>query len=157
MGAEVEQTDPGFQDPLEIFNIHWYAGAANALRAYSEKQREMMDPGLIEIANEGAEYSALGYLEAVGRRSELAIHMGRFNAGGGLRVALRCRDPPEVSAARRGRRVIRGRVTTFEHRRHVRAARSAMPCTAAALSKRSGGADGSHATPRSSKRAGSLT
>jgi aspartyl-tRNA(Asn)/glutamyl-tRNA(Gln) amidotransferase subunit A len=80
MGANVEQTDPGFQDPLEIFNIHWYAGAANALRAYSEKLREMMDPGLIEIANEGAEYSALGYLEAVGRRSELAIHMGRFHA-----------------------------------------------------------------------------
>jgi aspartyl-tRNA(Asn)/glutamyl-tRNA(Gln) amidotransferase subunit A len=79
MGAKVEQTDPGFQDPLEIFNIHWYAGAANALRAYSEKLREMMDPGLIEIANEGAEYSVLEYLEAVGRRSELAIHMGRFH------------------------------------------------------------------------------
>jgi aspartyl-tRNA(Asn)/glutamyl-tRNA(Gln) amidotransferase subunit A len=79
MGATVEQCDPGFQDPLEIFNIHWYAGAANALRAYSEKLREMMDSGLIEIANEGAEYSVLDYLEAVGRRSELAIHMGRFH------------------------------------------------------------------------------
>ena len=78
--ARFEQADPGFQDPLEIFNIHWYAGAANALRAYGEKVREMMDPGLIEIANEGAEYSALEYLEAVGRRSELAIHMGRFHA-----------------------------------------------------------------------------
>jgi aspartyl-tRNA(Asn)/glutamyl-tRNA(Gln) amidotransferase subunit A len=40
MGAKVEQADPGFQDPLEIFNIHWYAGAANALRAYSDKLRE---------------------------------------------------------------------------------------------------------------------
>jgi aspartyl-tRNA(Asn)/glutamyl-tRNA(Gln) amidotransferase subunit A len=80
MGAEVEQTDPGFQDPLEVFDVHWYAGAANALRAYGEKLREMMDPGLIEIANEGAEYSALQYLEAAGRRSELAIHMGRFHA-----------------------------------------------------------------------------
>ena len=79
MGARVEQADPGFQDPLEIFNIHWYAGAANALRAYGEKLRETMDPGLIEIANEGTEYSALEYLEAVGRRSELAIHMGRFH------------------------------------------------------------------------------
>src|ERR671917_267887 len=79
MGAKVEQTDPGFQDPVEVFNVHWYAGAANALRAYDEKLREMMDPGLIEIANEGAEYSALEYLEAVGRRSELAIHMGRVH------------------------------------------------------------------------------
>ena len=80
MGAKVEQTAPGFQDPLEIFNIHWYAGAASALRAHSEKLRKMMDPGLIEIANEGAEYSVLEYLEAVGRRSELAIHMGKFHA-----------------------------------------------------------------------------
>jgi len=80
MGARVEQIDPGFHDPLEIFNIHWYAGAANALRAYGEKRREMMDPGLIEIANEGAQYSVLEYLEAAGRRSELAIHMGRFHA-----------------------------------------------------------------------------
>ncbi len=80
MGAWVEQTDPGFGDPVEAFNVHWYSGAANALRAYGEKLREMMDPGLIEIANEGAEYSVLQYLEAVGRRSELAIHMGRFHA-----------------------------------------------------------------------------
>jgi len=80
MGAKVEQADPGFQEPLEVFNIHWYAGAANALRAYSEELREMMDPGLIEIANEGTKYSVLEYLEAVGRRSELAIHMGRFHA-----------------------------------------------------------------------------
>jgi aspartyl-tRNA(Asn)/glutamyl-tRNA(Gln) amidotransferase subunit A len=80
MGAKIEQTDPGFQDPLEFFNLHWYAGAANALRAYGEERREIMDPGLIEIANEGAEYSLLQYLEAVGRRSELAIHMGRFHA-----------------------------------------------------------------------------
>jgi aspartyl-tRNA(Asn)/glutamyl-tRNA(Gln) amidotransferase subunit A len=84
MGAKVEQTDPGFQNPLEIFNIHRYADA-NALRAHGEKLREMMEPGLIEIANEGAEYSALEYLEAVGRRSELAIHMGRFHAEWGLR------------------------------------------------------------------------
>src|SRR5215211_8204386 len=37
------------------------------------------------------------------------------------------------------------------------AARSAMPSTAAALGTGSGGAGGSHATPRSSKRAGSPT
>ena len=79
MGAKVEQTDPGFQDPLEIFNIHWCTGAANALRSYSARLREMMDPGLIEIADEGAKYSVMEYLEAMNRRSELAIHMGRFH------------------------------------------------------------------------------
>jgi aspartyl-tRNA(Asn)/glutamyl-tRNA(Gln) amidotransferase subunit A len=80
MGARLEQTDPGFQDPVEVFNIHWYAGAANALRAYSEKLRVLMDPGLVELADEGAQYSVLEYLEAADRRSELAIHMGRFHA-----------------------------------------------------------------------------
>jgi hypothetical protein len=39
--TRVELTDPGFQNLLEVFNVHWYAGAANALRAYGEKPREM--------------------------------------------------------------------------------------------------------------------
>lgn len=80
MGARVEEMKPGFEDPVEVFNIHWNSGAANALRAYSEKLRELMDPGLVEIAKEGAGYSVMQYLEAVSRRSELGIHMGRFHA-----------------------------------------------------------------------------
>jgi len=79
MGARVEETDPGFEDPIEVFNTHWYAGAANALRAYDEKDRELMDPGLIEIVEEGAGYSVMQYLQAVSHRSELGIHMGGFH------------------------------------------------------------------------------
>lgn len=80
MGASVEETAPGFEDPIEAFDIHWYSGAANALRVYDETTRELMDPGLVEIANEGAAYSVMQYLEAVSRRSELGIHMGKFHA-----------------------------------------------------------------------------
>jgi hypothetical protein len=64
MGAKVEQTDPGFQNPLETFNVRRYAGAVNALRAYGEKLREMMDPSFIETANRDAENAVLEYLEA---------------------------------------------------------------------------------------------
>ena len=33
----VEQTDSGFQDPLEIFNIHWCVCSANfALKGFSK-------------------------------------------------------------------------------------------------------------------------
>jgi hypothetical protein len=39
--TRVEQTDPGFQNLLEVFNGHWFAGAADALPAYGEKSREM--------------------------------------------------------------------------------------------------------------------
>jgi aspartyl-tRNA(Asn)/glutamyl-tRNA(Gln) amidotransferase subunit A len=80
MGARVEETDPGFGDPIEVFDVHWNAGAASALRAYDEKARGLMDPGLIEVADEGAGYSAMRYLEAVSRRGELGIHMSKFHA-----------------------------------------------------------------------------
>src|SRR5829696_6763535 len=70
LGARVEEKDPGFEDPIEVLDIHWNAGAANALRAYDEKTRELMDPGLVEIANRGAGYSVMQYLDAVARRNE---------------------------------------------------------------------------------------
>lgn len=79
MGARVEETAPGFEDPIEIFEVHWYAAAANALRPLGERHRELMDPGLVEVANEGADYSALEYLEADGRRSNLGIRMSEFH------------------------------------------------------------------------------
>jgi aspartyl-tRNA(Asn)/glutamyl-tRNA(Gln) amidotransferase subunit A len=79
MGARVEEKDPGFEDPIEILDIHWNAGAAIALRAYDEKTRELMDPVLIEIANRGASYSVMEYLEAVARRNELGIRMSTFH------------------------------------------------------------------------------
>lgn len=79
MGARVEETGPGFEDPIDIFEVHWYAAAANALRPLDESLRELMDPGLVEIAKEGSGYSALEYLEADGRRSNLGVHMSEFH------------------------------------------------------------------------------
>jgi aspartyl-tRNA(Asn)/glutamyl-tRNA(Gln) amidotransferase subunit A len=79
MGAQVEEVDPGFEDPVDIFKVHWYAAAANALRAFDERDRELMDPGLVEIAREGADYSALEYLAAVDRRNDLSFRMSEFH------------------------------------------------------------------------------
>lgn len=79
MGAQIEQIDPGFEDPIDIFNIHWYAAVANALRPLNDEARKLMDPGLVEIAEEGAGYSVLEYLDAVGRRADLGVHIGRFH------------------------------------------------------------------------------
>ena len=78
-GAVVEEVDPGFEDPIDAFRIHWYASAANALRAYGRDERELMDEGLVRISEEGAGYSALDYLEAEGQRADLGIHMSRFH------------------------------------------------------------------------------
>jgi aspartyl-tRNA(Asn)/glutamyl-tRNA(Gln) amidotransferase subunit A len=77
--ARFEQADHGYQDPLEIFDVRWNAGV-NASRGSGEKLREPTISGLTEFADEDAEYSALGYLEALGLLNERAIHMGRFHA-----------------------------------------------------------------------------
>lgn len=79
LGATVEREDPGFDDPLEYFNAHWYTGAAKALAAYDDKQRALMDPGLIEIVEEGERYCLLEYLDAVHKRGELGALMGEFH------------------------------------------------------------------------------
>lgn len=79
LGASVECEDPGFDDPLDYFNVHWYAGAAKALAAYTAEQRKLMDPGLVEIVEEGERYSLMQYLEAVQGRGELGILMGDFH------------------------------------------------------------------------------
>ena len=78
LGAIVEREDPGFDDPLECFSVHWYSGAAKALADYTPEQRTLMDRGLIEIVQEGERYSAVEYLEAVARRGEIGNPDGRF-------------------------------------------------------------------------------
>ncbi len=79
LGASVEAADPGFASPHECFRVLWYSGAANALRAVSANRRELMDPGLVEIAAAGARYGALDVLGAGNARAALGIRMGRFH------------------------------------------------------------------------------
>lgn len=79
MGASVEAVDPPFEDPSDIFRVQWYAAAANALRSFGPSEQELMDPGLVEVSEEGAGYPATKYLEAVGRRDELCVRMSEFH------------------------------------------------------------------------------
>jgi aspartyl-tRNA(Asn)/glutamyl-tRNA(Gln) amidotransferase subunit A len=44
-GAHVEQIDPGFDDPVEIFNTQWYAGAAYALAGVDARTTTRHRPG----------------------------------------------------------------------------------------------------------------
>jgi aspartyl-tRNA(Asn)/glutamyl-tRNA(Gln) amidotransferase subunit A len=79
LGARVEQVDPGFGDLSDVFRCHWYVGAANLLRGFSAEQRAAMDPGLQEIAAEGAATALMDYLTAVGRRGALGAALRRFH------------------------------------------------------------------------------
>ncbi len=81
-GAEVEATDPGFGDPLDAFQMLWFAGAAKVLRAHAPYDGEMMqrvDPGLLIAAQRGADISVSDYLDATAVRVDLGMRMGRFH------------------------------------------------------------------------------
>jgi aspartyl-tRNA(Asn)/glutamyl-tRNA(Gln) amidotransferase subunit A len=79
LGATVEEVDPGIADPIEIFERHWYAGAANLLRGFTAEQRARMDPGLQEIAAAGESIALMDYLSAARRRAELGAALRRFH------------------------------------------------------------------------------
>ena len=84
LGAIVELVDPPIPPCRDTFQAHWYAGAANLLRTFSDEQVALMDPGLQEIAEEGAKISLLDYLSAVKDREALGTAMGRFHEHWGL-------------------------------------------------------------------------
>ena len=82
LGAEVDEADPGFADPVQAFHVLWFAGEAKLLQAYGDTLDALadhVDPGLRRTAALGATYSASDYLDATAVRMELGRLMGRFH------------------------------------------------------------------------------
>ena len=79
LGAHVEEVPAPFENPSECFRVHWYVGAATLVARFSDQQRENMDPGLLEVAAEGAACTAADYMQAMADRAALGERMGRFH------------------------------------------------------------------------------
>jgi aspartyl-tRNA(Asn)/glutamyl-tRNA(Gln) amidotransferase subunit A len=79
LGATVEEADPGFADPIETFNILWYAGAAKLLDDIPADKRARVDPGLRAIAEQGRDISIVAYMHAMDARAALGELMGKFH------------------------------------------------------------------------------
>ncbi len=79
LGADVEEAEPALPDCGPIFHTIWFAGAAQLLSAYSEEQRQLMDPGLQRIAEQGAKYTLLDYLTAMRDRETVARALSLFH------------------------------------------------------------------------------
>ena len=79
LGAAVEAADPGFDDPIDCFNKHWYWGCNQMISAYPEAARADMDPGIVEVAAEGAGYSMAEYGRAMEERVALGETMNAFH------------------------------------------------------------------------------
>jgi aspartyl-tRNA(Asn)/glutamyl-tRNA(Gln) amidotransferase subunit A len=72
----VSTADPGFADPVEAFHVLWFSGAAAATAGLPEA---LLDPGLREVAEQGARFSALDYVAATATRAALGRTMGEFH------------------------------------------------------------------------------
>ncbi len=79
LGASVEETDPGFGDPIEYLTPLWYAGAARLAEAYSAAQLEQMDPGIQRVIEAGRQIPAVEYVGAMLARRELGTLMNAFH------------------------------------------------------------------------------
>ncbi|MEK9723867.1 MAG: amidase, partial [Rhodospirillaceae bacterium] len=78
-GAEVEEVDPGFDDPKNIFDAHWDTGAARLIDAIPEAKRAGIDPGLLRIAERGRKLKLTDYADAMDARVQLGQRMNLFH------------------------------------------------------------------------------
>lgn len=77
LGARVTVADPGIDDPIPIWETLWYVGAAAVVADLDPARLDEVDPGLLEIAEEGARLSALKYVQAFQARIDVAVELGR--------------------------------------------------------------------------------
>jgi aspartyl-tRNA(Asn)/glutamyl-tRNA(Gln) amidotransferase subunit A len=79
MGAIVEEVDPGFSSPLEIFSTLWYSGAWFAMKDAGDQALDLLDPGLRRVVESGSKISMADFFEATVARAELGSSMREFH------------------------------------------------------------------------------
>jgi aspartyl-tRNA(Asn)/glutamyl-tRNA(Gln) amidotransferase subunit A len=78
LGAQVEQIDPGFEDPLEITTGLWFLGALTVWKGMTAEQQALTDPDFKAQALLGQHFSALDIQQLNLRRGALGSHMRQF-------------------------------------------------------------------------------
>ncbi|HEX7054563.1 MAG TPA: amidase [Burkholderiales bacterium] len=79
LGAKVEQKNPGFANPEEIFRTQWFSGAAFLVSGIPAAKRKLVDPGLLEVAAIGQRLGVADVLDAQLKRGALGAHMNLFH------------------------------------------------------------------------------
>jgi len=78
-GAVVEEVDPGFDCPQEIFHRLWFPSAAYRCRHLTDAQHRQLDAGLQEIIDQSKSWDLTDYMEATQNRAALGTHMRNFH------------------------------------------------------------------------------
>jgi aspartyl-tRNA(Asn)/glutamyl-tRNA(Gln) amidotransferase subunit A len=79
LGAEIEECDPEIPDCGPIFVPLWFAGAAAVVDQIDDEGRAKMDPGLLKVAETGADCSLFDYLAAMRERDRVGSLMSQFH------------------------------------------------------------------------------
>jgi aspartyl-tRNA(Asn)/glutamyl-tRNA(Gln) amidotransferase subunit A len=79
LGAHVEDTDPGFTEPIETIRTIWGAVSSTIVDAVPAHLRGKVDPGFAKVADAGRKVTLAQYLAAMQARTELAREMMRFH------------------------------------------------------------------------------
>lgn len=76
LGAEVEEIDLGWADPVNAYHVLWFSGAAKVVEGYGPGAIERVDPMLAAALGRHANYSASDFLDATAVRMKLGKEMG---------------------------------------------------------------------------------
>ena len=79
LGATVERVDPGIDDPFDIFQTFWFAGAAKLVASFDSGRRALIEQGLRDVAEKGRSVDVVTYLQAIDRREALGRHFNQFH------------------------------------------------------------------------------
>ncbi len=78
-GADVTEEDPGFDDPIDTMVTLWTVALAVATNGLSPQQREVVDPPILDLAEQGRSVSALTYRQAEQARDALGRRLREFH------------------------------------------------------------------------------
>jgi aspartyl-tRNA(Asn)/glutamyl-tRNA(Gln) amidotransferase subunit A len=94
IGWEVEEANPGFPDPVEIFNTTVRAENYVVAGDLLSRHAELLDPGMRAFARVGAGITALDYLRANQERARLSAQLATFFGKYDLLVTPTVAIPP---------------------------------------------------------------
>ena len=78
LGANVEQADPGIEDPLDICTGLWFSGMWMLWNNLDAEQQKLADPDFAAEAQKGSKFGALDLLRLNLARGALGSHMRLF-------------------------------------------------------------------------------
>lgn len=79
LGAQVEEVDLGWSDPVEAYHVLWFSGAAKVVEGYGAGAEQSIDPNLRRALEVHSGYSAGDFLDATAIRMKLGHDMGLFH------------------------------------------------------------------------------